>query len=222
MKLVDTLAEQQQLEATIEQTKPAVPPECRHLHYLLSTPFRYETPYPQGSRFRRAGATPGVFYGSRTAATAVAEMTFHRLLFFTESPSTPWPGNAGEFTAFAVAIRTRSALDLTKAPFDAHRSRWTDCTEYSACQDLADHARAGGIDVLRYESVRDPAGGMNLAVLACRPFVSREPVHRQTWRVDLAPSGARAVCAFPEQRLEYDRAAFAADPRIAALNWDRD
>src|ERR1700730_17954571 len=51
LKLVDTLDEQQQLEAHIEDTKPPVPPECRHLHYLLSTPFRYGAPYPTGSRF---------------------------------------------------------------------------------------------------------------------------------------------------------------------------
>ena len=70
LKLVDTLAEQTLLEGLIEQTKPPVPPECRHLHYLLATPFRYGSPYPRGSRFRRAGLTPGVFYASETAATA--------------------------------------------------------------------------------------------------------------------------------------------------------
>lgn len=220
MKLVDTLAEQDQLEQAIERTKPAVPPECRHLHYLLSTPFRYAAPYPTGSRFRRAGVTPGVLYGSRTVTTAMAEMTFHRLLFFAESPATPWPKNAGEFTAFAVRIRTRAALDLTKPPLVASAARWTHPTDYRACQDLAEQARAGGIDVLRYESARDPSG-INLAVLTCRPFVTAEPVDRQTWRMDLAASGARTICAFPEQRLEYGRSAFAADPRMAGLSWDR-
>ena len=44
------------LESLIEETKPALPPECRHLHYLLATPFRYGS-YPRGSRFRRAGAS---------------------------------------------------------------------------------------------------------------------------------------------------------------------
>src|SRR6476659_4712923 len=82
MKLVDTLAEQSALESLLDATKPPVPPECRHLHYLLTTPFRYGAPYPTGSRFRRAGLTPGVFYASKTPTTAVAEMAFHRLLFF--------------------------------------------------------------------------------------------------------------------------------------------
>lgn len=221
MKLVDTLAEQELLEQAIERSKPAVPEPCRHLHYLLATPFRYDAPYPRGSRFRRQGFSNGVFYGSRTPATGVAEMTFHRLLFFAESPATPWPANAAEFTAFAVTFRTRAALDLTRPPLVAHRARWIHHTDYAACQDLAEQARAAGIDVLRYESTRDPAGGENLALLSCRPFVSHEPVERQTWRVQLSDSGARAVCAFPEQQREFGREAFAADPRIAGIAWNR-
>src|SRR5205085_3795769 len=93
LKLVDTLAEQALLEDLIESSKPPVPPECRHLHYLLATPFRYGAAYPNGSRFRRAGMTEGVFYAAEAVATAVAEMAFHRLLFFAESPATPWPAN---------------------------------------------------------------------------------------------------------------------------------
>ena len=36
--------------------------------------------------------------------TAIAELCFHRLLFFAELPDTPWPGNAGEYTAFAAYL----------------------------------------------------------------------------------------------------------------------
>jgi hypothetical protein len=221
MKLVDSLAEQDALESAIERTKPAIPPGCRHLHYLLSTPFRYGAPYPRGSRFRRAGLTPGVFYASRTPSTAVAEMAFHRLLFFADSPRTPWPSNAAEYTVFATSIRTRAALDLTRAPFRADRAVWTHPTDYAACQALADAGRAAGVEVLRYESARDPHRGINLAVLSCRPFVAAEPVAWQTWRIDLGPRGVRAVCAFPDTRLEFDRDTFARDPRIAALVWER-
>lgn len=205
MKLVDTLAEQERLEAILELSKPPVPAPCRHLHYLLATPFRYVAPYPRGSRFRRAGFTPGVFYGSRTPATAIAELSFHRMLFFAESPSTPWPANPGEFTAFAVDLRTRAALDLTAPPLNRDRPAWVHRTDYDACQRLADQAREAGVEVLRYESARDPGRGVNLAVLACRAFRSPEPVERQTWRVDLSASGARALCTFPEQRLEFAR-----------------
>src|ERR1700752_2741643 len=90
-RLTKNLQEQERLEALIESAKPAVPDECRHLHFLLFTPFRYGAPYPVGSRFRRAGLTLGVFYGAEAPEIAAFEMAFHRLLFFAESPATPWP-----------------------------------------------------------------------------------------------------------------------------------
>ena len=220
MKLVDTLAEQALLEIVIDATKPSVPAECRHLHYLLSTPFRYGAPYPAGSRFRRAGMTRGVFYASRTSPTAVAELAFHRLLFFADSPATPWPQNAAEFTVFACETRTRAAIDLTTPPFDRDRASWTHLTDYTACQRFADVAREASVDIIQYASARDPKG-INLAVLGCAAFAAAHPVDRQTWRCDIGPSGVRAVSAFPDVRLEFDRATFADDPRIAALRWER-
>jgi hypothetical protein len=220
MKLVDTLTEQTMLELLVDATKPPLPPDCRHLHYLLATPFRYGAPYPSGSRFRRAGLTPGVFYASKTSSTAVAEMSFHRLLFFADSPQTPWPADAGDLTAFSVRFRTSAGIDLTAPPFDADRARWAHPTDYSPCQALADTVREADVDVLRYASARD-ASGVNIALLACRAFASKNPVERQTWRLNLNAHGARVVCEFPELRLEFNRESFAADPRIAALRWER-
>ena len=220
VKLVDTLAEQERLEELLEESKPPVPPECRHLHYLLSTPFRYGAPYPRGSRFRRAGITPGVFYASQTVSTAVAEMTFARLLFFAESPATPWPSNPSEHTAFQVRFRTNTGLDLTAAPFDGERARWTHPTDYARCQDVADAARDGGVEAIRYPSARDTSG-VNIALLTCAAFSGAAPLERQTWRLHLDAGGVRALCAFPDRRLAFDRHSFAADPRIASLRWER-
>ncbi len=219
MALVDTIAEQQLLEQLLDASKPPVPPECRHLHYLLATPFRYGAAHPAGSRFRRAGLTPGVFYASQSVTTAVAEMAFRRLLFFAESPDTPWPANASEYTAFAVRFRTAKGLDLTAAPFDRPSRRWSHPTDYPACQALADAARAAGVQALRYESARAP--GRNIALLTCGAFGSRAPLERQVWRLHVGAPGVRAICAFPEQRLGFDRVAFATDPRIASLRWER-
>jgi hypothetical protein len=131
--------------------------------------------------------------------------------------------NAVEFTVFAVKFKTLAALDLMRPPLDADRALWTARTDYAACQTLVDHARAAGIEVLRYESARDPdpARGVNLALLTCRTFASREPFERQTWRIHLGPQGVRALCEFPDQRLGYDRRAFADDARIARLRWER-
>jgi hypothetical protein len=41
-------------EDLIESSKSPVPPECRSLHYLLSTPFRYGAV----NATRRGGCTP--------------------------------------------------------------------------------------------------------------------------------------------------------------------
>lgn len=221
LKLTDTLAEQALLEDLIEGTKPAIPPDCRHLNFLLATPFRYGAPYPHGSRFRRAGRTPGLYYASESAPTAVAEMAFYRLLFFAESPATPWPSNAAEYTAFSAALSTTRLLDLTSAPLSADADIWTDPLDYAGCQTFADAARATDTDVIRYQSVRDPAQGNNLAILTCRTFSQPAPVGHQTWRIRLSASGIQALCEFPQQALEFPRDAFATDRRIAALNWDR-
>jgi RES domain len=150
-------------------------------------------------------------------------MAFHRLLFFAESQKTPWPVNAGEYTAFRVDFRTRAGLDLTRPPLNRDRDEWTARTDYRACQDLADQARTAGIEVLRYESARAGAAGRrrNLALLTCRAFASREPVERQTWRIQLGAYGARAVCDFPDARLGFDRRAFADDPRMGRMKWER-
>jgi hypothetical protein len=62
---------------------------------------------------------------------------------------------------------------------------------------------------------------LNYALLSCRAFASPAPIERQTWRLHLGPHGVRVLCEFPHARFEFDRAAFAADPRIAALAWER-
>src|SRR5215510_14487492 len=141
MKIVDTVEEQGVLELLLDETKAAMPMECRHLHYLLFTPFRYGAPYPDGSRFRRAGYTAGVFYASETIDVAIAEMAFHRLLFFLDAPGVPWPSNAVDDAVFCVPCKTAAAINLTSALFVRDRTRWTYRTDYGACQALGDQAR---------------------------------------------------------------------------------
>jgi hypothetical protein len=219
LKLVDSVDEHEILEARIEASKPPVPPECQHLHFLLWTPFRYGAAYPRGSRFRRAGMTAGVFYASEIPETAAAEMAFYRLLFFAESPDTPWPANPQEHTAFATQYRTNKAIDLTETT--SERARWTHPTDYSHCQDFADAARAANVEIIRYISARDPSGDANLAVLTCRAFAKPEPTGFQTWHLRLSEAGVQAVREFPRASLNFDRQSFAADPRIAKLKWVR-
>ncbi len=220
MKVVDDADEQAVLEDILEEAKPPVPEPCRHLNYLLSTPFRYDGPYPHGSRFRRAGMTPGVWYGSEAVEAAVAEMVFYRVLFYADSPATPWPQDAGIYTAFSVRLASRAALDLTAPPLDADAALWTDPTSYAACQAVEERAREGGATLIRYRSVRDPDGRRNLAVLACAVFSESAPNERQTWRIHLSAHGAQALCDFPGLRVSFGRETFD-DPRLSGMVWAR-
>ncbi|MAM62429.1 RES family NAD+ phosphorylase [Maritimibacter sp. UBA3975] len=220
MKIVDGSDEQAVLEEILETAKPPVPQPCQHLHYLLSTPFRYDGPYPHGSRFRRAGMTPGVWYGSEAVEAAVAEMVFYRILFYADSPETPWPEDAGVYTAFSVKLASGRALDLTAAPLAADVALWTDPVSYGACQTLEERARAAGATLIRYQSVRDLEGRANVAVLDCATFAENAPGDRQTWRVHLSAHGAQALCEFPDIRLSFGPETFD-DPRLSALAWVR-
>lgn len=213
MKLVDTLEEQALLEAELERTKPPGPPECQHLHYLLATPFRYGR-YPGNSRFRREGYSPGVYYAADTVETAIAETAFYRLLFFAESPGTPWPHNPLEFTGFEAAFAVDAAIDLTAPPLSRDEAAWMHLHDYSACLTLADGARAADIQAIQYRSVRDPEQGMNIALLTCTVFTDATPRHFETWRMALSDLGVNALCDWPSKRLALPIETFSADPRL--------
>jgi hypothetical protein len=113
------------------------------------------------------------------------------------------------------------AVDLTAGALAADHAAWSHPTDYAACQALAEEARAIGAEVIRYASVRDPAGGANLAVLTCRAFAAPQPVERQTWRIRIGPTGAQALREHPRLGLEFPKDSFAPDPRLAGMLWDR-
>lgn len=185
-KIVDTQAEQALLENILEEQKPAYPKLAVHLHYLLKTPFRYYPVNPYGSRFRRAHAGEGVFYASEHIRTALAEFAYYRLRFFAASPQTPLPRNEARLTAFNVKHETSHGLDLTVPPLNRDRSQWTARDDYRATQTFAEVARQTHAEVIRYESVRDNAPGINIALLTPAALVSTKPITQQTWLLYLA------------------------------------
>lgn len=215
MRLTDSLEEQSLLERMLERSKPPLPDACTELDFLLSTPFRY-APYPQGSRFRRAGQPDGVFYASEAAETAIAETAFHRLLFFAEAPGTRLPANPVEHTAFSVPCRTDRHIDLTAPPFDADRAAWMERSDYAACQDLADAARDAAVEAIRYASVRDAQRRGNVAILSPDAFAAPKPIDRQTWHIFPRRGGVQAWCENPNARLEFSVESFD-DSRLASL-----
>jgi hypothetical protein len=148
-------------------------------------------------------------------------MVFYRFLFYAESPDTPFPDDAAEYTAFCVDLATPVCLDLTAGGLAEGYLLWTHLIDYAPCQQLAETARKMGAEVIRYASVRDPDNGANLAVLTCRAFAAPQPVDRQTWRIRVGQSGAQAIREHPRLGLEFRRNTFAPDPRLVGMVWDR-
>lgn len=177
-KLVDSDAEHLVLEAAIDSAKPAPPPSAGHLHYLLTTPFRYP-PLRHGSRFGTRFAR-GIWYGARSVRTALAEVAYYRVVFL-EGTRAALPRLELQLTAFVARIRTARGVDLTRAALAASVSQVSSRTSYVASQRLGRSAREVGIGVLLYRSARDPDGGTAVAVLEPKAFASSRPRRFTTW-----------------------------------------
>ena len=204
VRLVDTFAEHDVLEALLEASKPPVPEPCRHLDYQFWSPFRYGR-YPAHSRFRRIGRTPGVWYGAEEPLTAISETIWQKLRFFAASPATPLPRRPIEHTAVMADIRADRALELT-APELAGAGRWSDPDNHADCLALADAMQASGGEAIVYASVRHPEPARNVAVLSCAAFAQPAPLQVQTWHITLGPELVRASCETLNQRFTYRRA----------------
>jgi hypothetical protein len=203
MRLVDSLEEQTTLELVLEESKPPLPPAVRRLHYLLATPFRYRPHW--GSRFR-APLDAGVWYGAEALRTALAEKSYWRLRFLLDSPGTP-DLKAVPHTAFRATVRSAATLDLTRAPLARDRGLWTDRLSYAGTQALAARAREAQLQLIRYESVRDPEHAACIAVLDPAAFGRGKPRAQHTWFI--AAARERVRCA-PHEReggtFEFTRA----------------
>lgn len=215
LRVTDTLEDQAVLEELIEDVKPPIPASCRYLHFLLATPFRY-APYPHASRFRRADSYPGVFYAAENPMTAISEIAFYRLLFFNEAKGVRPPPRPVEHRAFSVHCLTEKAVDTTLMPL-AGEGDWTNPTEYADCHVLADESRVAGVEVIRYQSVRDQEGRC-VAVLDPVAFAETAPRGLETWKIFVRADRVQVWCEFPSQHREFTRADFANDPRIEPHN----
>jgi hypothetical protein len=146
-------------------------------------------------------------------------MAFYRLLFYAESPQTPFPDAAADYSAFSVRVSTSYSYDLTRPDFDGHAFR--DLVDYSHTQALADTARQAGVEIIRYRSVRDKEERANVAVLTAKAFLDKKPRQWRTWRLRLGSNGVSALCDFPLSSLSFSRGAFDDDPRLTHFRWER-
>jgi len=199
--LVDSLAEQELLENVLDSAKPPVPAAAAGLDYLLSTPFRYP-PARYGSRFR--GRTdPGVWYGAELFATCCAEAGYWRWRFVQDSHGLKRL-DAVPHTVFKAVVKARS-VDLRRPPLSRDAAAWSDPVDYGPCQAFARIARAAGVQLIRYRSVRDPEHGGCGAVLDARAFAGTGGVKtRQSWFLTVDRQRASWVRADARHHESYD------------------
>lgn len=217
--LVDSVAEQEELERLLDAAKPPVPtePAFRGLHYLLSTPFRYP-PLAHGSRFGRRDER-GLWYGSDARETALAELSYYRLLFFTGSSARLLP-NTTAFSAFRARVETRAGIDLTRDPFAAHRASISSRDSYEASQRLGAEMREAGVEAFRFASARDPTGGSNVGLFTPAAFAAKRPLGPpETWHCTVTAEGDVEWVrdeVVKVRRLRFERGTFQVRGRLPA------
>lgn len=162
MRLADSPEEQDLLEQLLERSKPALPRLAQPLHYLLTTPFRYNPAH--ASRFRPAGAK-GQWYGAETIQAACAEVAYWRHRFLLDSAGLVDEVLLTEHSFFQAVVGG-AAIDLTAQPWVRARQAWTDGQDYSATHAVAAAAQARGVQWLCYESVRAPGNRCAVAFTA--------------------------------------------------------
>nr|WP_294847880.1 RES family NAD+ phosphorylase [uncultured Sphingomonas sp.] len=204
-RLTADLAEQDVLEALIEEAKPPLPAAAQGLHHLLATPFRYG--YAGATRFRRAHERPGIFYGAEKLATAIAESAYWQMRFYAAAPQSRLPRSVMEYWAFTIPVKVARALDLSAEPFVAQRERWIDPNDYGACQAFATEARSIGAQLIRYESARDP-GTHNAALFDAAAFTAPVPDSAGSWLFSFSDHGTLTARApYPDEtryRFSFD------------------
>lgn len=186
-KLVDNLYKQHLLEQMLEGNKPKLPAVAKGLHYLLAAPFRYP-PLRNGSRFG-SRYEPGVFYGSKTLTTALAETAYYRFVFWFGMRSPPETGKLKtQHTVFGAAYRTAIGLRLQHEPYAGRCGlQLTDPADYSTSQGLGRAMREAGIQAFEFVSARDQERGINVALFTPLALFSAKPLDQQEWLCETGP-----------------------------------
>jgi len=211
LRLAETAADQKLLEDLLEASKPPFPPlpaSARAPHYLLATPFRYRAPV--ASRFRRAHDA-GAWYGAEELRTACAEVGYWRWRFLMDSDALAGETLLTTHSFFRAQVRGR-CLDLTRAPWATHVTRWRNPREYTECHALAAAARAGGAQWIRYASARVDEGHCGVAFELATLGIAR-PAPMQTWVCRVTRTGVRL------QRSGASSSASGEGHEFSALAW---
>nr|WP_255771343.1 RES family NAD+ phosphorylase [Microbulbifer guangxiensis] len=159
-------------------------PGSEDLHYLLATPFRYP-PLPWGSRFGRPSEN-GIFYGSKSVATVLAEAAFYRLRFYRDMVEPPPHPITSYHNVFSAKYRIQQGLALQSTAWEDHRQALTDPSDYRFCHKLGAQLREQGIEGIEFLSARALQSGLislktggtegiNVALFEPRTLLNRAP-----------------------------------------------
>ncbi|XZG68974.1 RES family NAD+ phosphorylase [Chitinibacteraceae bacterium HSL-7] len=183
--LVDDLDELATLEQLLDSAKPPVPAGCPP-HPLLYTPFRYPERTVGGSRFVRQGAA-GAMYAAQHKHTCMHESGHWARQFIAASSGLADQGRVLRRTLFSLSV-TGPAIDLQQAPYAEHADQWMSGHDYGATQAIGSQARAAGIALIRYASVRDPEHRAAVAVLLPGAITCPRPLAMEDWELMIAPA----------------------------------
>jgi hypothetical protein len=214
--LVDDLEEQAILEQILDDFKPRYADNTQDLHYLISTPFRYP-PLKYGSRFA-AITEPCYFYASETIQTCLSEAAFYRF-YLIDGTETPFPKMIqSEHSLFFVQVMSSKTLDLTQISDLLIQKQLTDPISYSITQQVGQHARKNGADLLRYFSARSQEQGINLAIDNHTIIQSEKPEDKAGYICQLDPQSG--ILRFSQPRtfpVTFTREQFLVDGHLPLL-----
>lgn len=156
--LVDNLKKQEVLERLLEQSKPTRLAGSEKLHYLLATPFRYP-PLPWGSRFGAVAAN-GIFYGSKTVTTLLAEAAYYRLIFFHAMDPPPATPVTSYHNIFSAKYHANPGIRLQDPRWQKYWGKLTDPGNYGFCQSLGLQLRRAQVSGLEVPAARALQAGL--------------------------------------------------------------
>jgi RES domain len=176
-EIVSTLESQALLEEMLEvESKPRYQPGTEHLHYLLSTPFRYP-PLQYGSRFG-GRFEPSLFYGGTSEHATLCESAFYRFFFYYDMETPPIHGVVQtQHTLFKFQYKTDAGVKLQNPPFDIYQDALRDPASYKTTQALGTAMREDEIKGFEYLSARDQEGGINIALYDATPLTHSKPLN---------------------------------------------
>ena len=211
-RLVRSLDRQAVLEDMLESTKPPLPAGTARLGYLLAAPFRYP-PLRHGSRFGNRHE-PGIFYGSLTVPTLLAEVAYYRFLFWHDMATPPARPLTTQHTVFAARYATRQGVQLQAARFESHRKTLRHRSDYRATQTLGTAMREAGVEAFEYPSARDPHAGVNVGLFSPAALADTRPHRQEPWIAETATDAVTFVGGAPRSVHRFTLGAFLVRSRL--------